>query len=594
MASRAWPLVLACLAPVAGHALTVRVVDAAGAPVATAMVTVRLETPPVLDGSDGRYPARGVTHAVAAETTRFTGVDGSVTVVDLAAPMRVRVRKPGHKDVSAGPLAPGATTTITLPQEQDAQALADAKPANVWAAAAVIGETPEDQKRFRMQCSFCHQQGSLFMRLNRDETQWRTIIPRMVGYGARLPTRLQESAPARLVSEYARLRANPTALGEPLPWSPQLEGATVDQWPAGDASSQMHDMLVHSNGRVYLGDNIQDRLWEYDPAKGTVVVHVLPHDPTDEPGGIFAARLKAFANSGTYVGLHSLAESTKDGHIFMTPSHARRIIELDPATGAFTVHRMDDGFYPHTIRVDALDRVWFTLALSNQIGMLDRATGRFHYVTLPTRSLREAVTIQFIGILFTLAKYGLKLENIPIDDLSTGLPLPYGIDVTPDGSIWFARLHANDIGRVDPVTLEAQLTPFPFLGPRRLRADADGNLWIGAFPESAVVRFDPRAGTFEKVMMPTQPQGSDTPYSLNVDRPRGIVWVTGTASDTLCAYHIREKRWDVFPLPNRHTFTRDIEFTPKGAAYTSNGAFPAWHVEGGLPTLIRVTPPWAQ
>jgi virginiamycin B lyase len=34
---------------------------------------------------------------------------------------------------------------------------------------------------------------------------------------------------------------------------------------------------------------------------------------------------------------------------------------------------MDSGFYPHTVRFDAKDRVWFTLALSNQVGMYDRA-----------------------------------------------------------------------------------------------------------------------------------------------------------------------------------------------------------------------------
>ena len=93
--------------------------------------------------------------------------------------------------------------------------------------------------------------------------------------------------------------------------------------------------------------------------------------------------------------------------------------------------------------------------------------------------------------------------------------------------------------------------------------------------------------------MPTLPVGSDTPYSLNVDRKRGVVWVTGTASDTLNALDIATGQWSVFPLPHRLFFTRDIEVADDGSVYSSNGAFPAWFIEGGQPTLIHVTPPWA-
>ena len=63
-------------------------------------------------------------------------------------------------------------------------------------------------------------------------------------------------------------------------------------------------------------------------------------------------------------------------------------MEFDPASGAFTLHDIGGGFYPHTIRVDAQDRVWFTLALSNQVAMFERSTGRFTLYDLPARSLR--------------------------------------------------------------------------------------------------------------------------------------------------------------------------------------------------------------
>jgi len=132
------------------------------------------------------------------------------------------------------------------------------------------------------------------------------------------------------------------------------------------------------------------------------------------------------------------------------------------------------------------------------------------------------------------------------------------------------------------------LVPTPFTGPRRLRADADSNLWIAAFPESAIAKYDPRSGSFTRYDLPVQPAGSDTPYSLNVDRARGIVWVNGNQSDSVMAFDIARQGWRFIPLPRTVSFTRDVEITPDGTAWTSNSSFPSWHIEGAQPTLIRI------
>jgi streptogramin lyase len=179
---------------------------------------------------------------------------------------------------------------------------------------------------------------------------------------------------------------------------------------------------------------------------------------------------------------------------------------------------------------------------------------------------------------------------LPIDRQATGTPLPYGIDVTPDGKVWFARLHTDEIGVLDPATGEVKMIRTPFTGPRRLRSDAQGNLWIAAFPESAIARYVPATGEFTRYDLPVLPKGSDTPYSLNVDRPRGIVWVNGNQSDSLYALDIASGSWRVFPLARRGSFTRDVEFAPDGVVYTSISNFPSWHVEGMQPTLIRLQP----
>jgi streptogramin lyase len=130
----------------------------------------------------------------------------------------------------------------------------------------------------------------------------------------------------------------------------------------------------------------------------------------------------------------------------------------------------------------------------------------------------------------------------------------------------------------------------PLKNPRRLRTDRDGNLWIGMFSESAVLRFEPKTAKFTTFHLPVQPVGSDTPYALNVDRKRHQLWVNGTNSDGVHRLDIATGQWTHFPLPRKATFTRDVEFTPDGQVLLSSASFPSWHIEDAQPTLIRLNP----
>ena len=572
------------------HAATLTVTDDAGRPLPTVMVTQTVTTARKLDTADAGYATPGKAQLVDPEVTRFTDANGIATLPDRAQGLNYRLRKPGFRDALVATQPGGMSPTIAMQREADPLALAAARPANVWLGALDIGDA-DTKRHFLLQCAFCHQQGNEFTRNERTPEAWSEVIYRMIGYGSRLSTADQKALPARLSDGYRKLRENPALVPDALPWSPALASTTVTEWPIGDAMSQTHDMLVGANGLVYVADNIQDRLYETNPRTNEVSVYRIPHLPADAPGGLLAGRLKTFPRHDSTSNAHSLAESPRDGHIFITPSAQRRIVEFVPATKAFKLHEIGGGFYPHTIRVDAKDRVWFTLALSNQIGMLDRATGRFTLYDLPVRGVREWLNVRLIGVLFRLINWGVPLSQwLPVDRQATGLPLPYGIDMTPDGKVWFSRLHTDEIGSLDPDSGEIRMIATPFKGPRRLRSDAAGNLWIAAFPESAIVRYAPASGQFKRFELPVLPPGSDTPYSLNVDRPRGIVWVNGNQSDSLYAFDVAAETWRVFPLPRRGSFTRDVEFAPDGTVYTSISNFPGWHVEGMQPALIRVQP----
>jgi virginiamycin B lyase len=223
----------------------------------------------------------------------------------------------------------------------------------------------------------------------------------------------------------------------------------------------MHDLLYHSTGKIYVGDNLQDRMYEIDATTGEYMVYELPREEWDQHGGLLGSRLKDFPKHETFAGIHSLAESAADNNIFITAFYRQRIIEFNTETKGWTNHHMDEDYYPHTLRVDSNDNVWFTLALSNQVDIFNRATKTFKFFDLPSRSLKETITINLMGVLFKLMSWGLPVGHwASVDRDSTGVPLPYGIYIASDGGVWFDRLHADSIGRIDD----------------------DGGIWIAAFP----------------------------------------------------------------------------------------------------------------
>ena len=569
-------------------ALPVHVIDPAGNPLATVMVSRQPVSPAVVDKSDNGYAASGKMHQAYFEVTRFTDAKGWVDLPAADHPWKVRLRKPGYEDRILGSNEVARPVTLTL--QTDSAALAAQQPANAWASTIDFGDA-DLKKEFMLQCNFCHQQGGALLRRDRTTEEWDIAMKRMVRYGARLSSEGQKKIPALLQAHWKKVNANPSLVPKGTPWSPDLAGTTIREMPIGDAMSQMHDLLLHSNGMVYVGDNLQDRVYEVDPANGQYTVYKIPPLAGDTLGGLLAGRLRDFPKHETYQGIHSLAESPKDQHIFITPSYQRRLIEFDPVSKGFRYHVMDSGFYPHTVRFDAKDRVWFTLALSNQVGMFDRASQKFTLYDLPFRSTMERITVYLTPFIFKLLGWGIPIANyVNVDHVSTGVPLPYGIDITPDGKAWIARLHTDEIASVDPDTGVVTMVKTPFKGPRRLRSDRDGNLWIVAFNESQIARYVPKSGEFTRFDLPLLPKGSDTPYSLNVDRARHQVWVNGTNSDSVYRLDIALGQWSQFPMQRRVTFTRDVEISPKGQVYVTSASFPSWHIEDGQPTLMEITP----
>ncbi len=563
--------------------------DGEGAPIAGAMVSFRQGKP-------------------FHERTVFTDHAGAYqSTLHADTPFTVRVRRLGWRDLrqaDLAPLAPEAALAFdhSLERETDPALLAAQLPSNYWFG-LVLAEIDDETHReeFVRQCTYCHQQGSRATRLVRDDVEWEKLLSLMARMGGVLSPELREKIPGLWRRAYDPKRAvealvkSTPGLSEPDELTAPLEAdvlrSAVDEWALGHPASMQHDLAVHPDGRVYSVDMMQDKLYRFDPKTEARDAFALPHGNLPL-GGVFGAASGPLPpNANAFVGPHSL-QVAPDGAIWLTLALGSQLARFDTKDESWEIHDLEEGIYPHTLRFDQQGRIWYTMAVSNHVGLLDPVTGEQTSIRLPATSFAQSLALRAIPIVLWLGKY-FDMSGMASGEgggSGTTMPVPYGIDVAPDGDIWFSQLNEHRIGRIDPKTLDVEMIDTPFSAPRRLRFDSRGRLWIPGFSSGLVSRFDPESREFKSYPLPIEPVGSETPYALNVQPETDHVWICGTNSDSLIRFEPELEAFTVYPLPTQVTYTREIDFDEEGRVWTSNSNLPAWQIEGGMPRILRLDP----
>lgn len=582
---RLFPLLLAP-ATLAGTALPAsaasfqgRVTAPDGKPVYGAMVSVfdagkeRRET--VYTDEDGRYAIR----------------------TPYAGPLTIRARFAGFEDAKADRQA-GAEERISLDivfaPFKTAEAASDALSASAFNARLPWKNVERDRPAFVSQCNYCHQVGNATTRIPRSHEQWMATLDKME---SGLMALLSASEKATIADVLTRgFDGKPVKAYQSYGASPALARGKVKEWLVGDGFSFIHDAMVATDGRVYGTDEGHDLLWMLDRTTGKIEKYALPD--SDLPrGGLFSGlNMPIGVFSGKH-GPHSMAE-TSDGRIWLTNALSSTIMAFDPKAKTFKTFEVGhDAIYPHTIRADKNDVLWFTCAASNQVGRFDTKTEQMTVMRLPANgfirwtSQELFPTLIRVGSWFPYQSLHLNVSTHKIFG-ATVLPFPYGIDINPnDGSVWYAKLYANIIGRIDPETLAIKEWETPMLGPRRPRFSADGILWIPAFDDGGLMRFDPKTETFETFKIPAVGEGEyETPYALAVDQGSGEVWMSANNSDRVVRFSPGTKTFMSYPSPTRVTVLRDFSFGPDGAVCSSSSNLPSYAIEDGRPSFICVEP----
>jgi len=424
-------------------------------------------------------------------------------------------------------------------------------------------DDPQARKFFQVDCISCHQLGNSFTRRPRSTEYWQSIVRRMLGFWG--------VTDEKWIKQYASvLKAgfdgNPAVSRQQHNVDPLAQKARVQEWKLPDGLIS-HDVEFHeADGKFYTVDQNADRIYITDPTLNTTETFNLPEMGLPQGGKFFT--VFGDANPmGLSIrhGPHSLQEGP-NGHFYTTNAIGGQIGEFDPAKKTYATFEVGGkAMYPHTLRFDGQGQIWFTITMSNQLGRFNPNSGEMTLLDLPATSVRPEVPV------FT----------------------PYGIDVSPvDGSIWYSRLHANKIGRVDAKTLEIQEFEPPLTGPRRLRFDAVGMLWIPAFGDGSIVRLNPTTMEYTTYALPTLADNEiEAPYAVAVHPETQEVWVTANMSDRVFRFFPKEERFVSYPLPTRGTYMRDIIFLPDGRVCGASSPVPAVAVvEDGMQAIICIEP----
>jgi len=520
-------------------------VRGAAAPLAGALITVT--------SSDGLY----------AETVYSDATGAFKLQTDQTSVVTVRARKPYFADSSqAVDLGAARPLDVLLAPLSSPQAISESLSASAHFA-RIHFDDPKEKEWFQIECLTCHQVGNAYTRMPKTHERWTQVLTRMLGFYNVTDPKWIEHYVAVLSKAFD---GTPADTHQQHPFDPMIRTARLIEWklPQGFIA---HDVeYLSADGKFYTVDQGNDQIYITDPKSRVTETFRIP-DGGIPIGGKFLA---LFGNPNPFSlavsrGPHSL-QLGPDGHYYTTDTVSGQIGEFDPANRTFVGHEIGGkALYPHTLRFDRRQRVWFTLGVSNQVGFLDISNDRMQLVDLPPDTDRAQMPAL----------------------------MPYGIDVNPvDGSVWYSSLMANRIGRIDPDTFEVKVFAPPTLGPRRMRFAPDGTLWIPSFGNGALVKLDTRTMQYEQYPIPALAAGEvEAPYALGIHPRTGDVWITSNMSDRMFRFLPREKRFVSYPMPTRGIYLRDIVFTPQGWVCAASSPVPAaLTVEGGMQEIACLDP----
>ena len=418
-------------------------------------------------------------------------------------------------------------------------------------------EDEKDALNFRMMCAYCHQVGTVGFRSPEEPVDWEVMLTRMDGFQG-LYEHTQDALVDKIVSVYGREAEEdwPDFVPPDPPSGEALKGE-VREWLMGDQSGAViHDLELGDDGLVYTVDMAQDVIETLDPATGSAPSTPCPaarttcRRPASRPASTRSRRPRTATCGPPW--------PTRAGW----PSSMSRRRNGGSAPAA-----------PLRVRAAAI-RILFvsrrTASCGGPTPAARAASASLRSIPRPGDGERWEVTEYKLPTADQVRGGGARGESRGVT--------PYGIDVAPNGHVFYTKLNGQRVGRIRP-ELDAddpeQIVEWkpPVHGPRRLHVAPDGIVWVPGWASGDIASFNEETEEWKVYDLPHGP--NSLPYALNINPTNGEIWITGTGSDSMLRFDPKTEKFVEYRLPMQVTYTREIEFDEAGNAWTTNSNAPS-------------------
>ena len=260
---------------------------------------------------------------------------------------------------------------------------------------------------------------------------------------------------------------------------------------------------------------------------------------------------------------HDVAPA-RDGGVWYAAQRTGELGHLDPRTGATRHIKLGDGAAPHGVIVGPDGAPWLTDGGLNAIVRVDPATSEVKRFPLPASRPRVNLNTAafdrrgihwFTGQGGVYGRLDVSSGQMQVFDAPRG-PGPYGIASTPDGTVYYASLAGNFVGRIDAATGATTVLepPTQRQGARRVWSDSHGRIWVSAWNTGQLAMYDPAAGRWKEWRLPGE---NPRAYAVYVD-DRDIVWITDWGANALVRFDPARETFEAFRMPSAQSNVRQI------------------------------------
>jgi virginiamycin B lyase len=266
------------------------------------------------------------------------------------------------------------------------------------------------------------------------------------------------------------------------------------------------------------------------------------------------------------------ADPAPGGPVYFSAQRSGDLGILDPKTGKVETVALGSGASPHGVTMSEDGTVWLTDGGQNAIARVDMKTRGVKLWKLPADSgyaNLNTATFDGKGVHWFTGQSGIygrldpRSGEMKVFDAPRGRG-PYGIHHTPDGTVYYASLAGDFVGKINPDgTTSVLQPPTRGQGARRVWSDSKGNVWVSEWSSGQLSRYEPSSGKWSQWKAPGS---SPRVYAVYVDET-DKVWVSEWSAQAMLRFDPQTGKFESFKSSSRSANVRQIHGR-KGEVWT--------------------------